>query len=551
MNILGINQVPSQISWQHDSAAALIKDGKLVTIAEEERFNRQRHTRGYPHKAVDYCLKTAGITFKDVDVIAIGYNPWKFLHLKYINLRPVNFLKDVLNLVMFQGYLWQLKKQSGAKIMFVDHHLAHASSAYRCSGFDEANILTIDGSGEVESFACFKGKNGKIERLWDIPLGDHFSKKKDNSIGFVYTRLTNFLGLGNHAEGKTMGLASYGEPKFDFSKILNIKNHKDFIIDRYKIKELYAQYERKEREEIRQEHKDLAASLQDALEQGVVNLAREAYGYTGFKNFCFAGGVALNCNTNTKVLEQDFCDDLFIQPAANDGGIALGAAMEAASRLGQNADSKMEHAFWGPEYTNEEIETVLKDALANYEYHENIEEVTAREVTNGQIVGWFQGKMEIGPRALGARTILADPTLSGIADKVNVRVKHREKWRPFAPSITEDASIKYFETVEKLGGKSPFMLHVFYIKDNYRDAFPAITHVDGSSRIQTVNENQHPRYYKLLKEIEKINGHPMVLDTSFNDAGEPIVCSPKDALRCFYSTGFDALYIGNYLVKKK
>lgn len=552
MVILGINQVPSQISWQHDSAAALIKDGKLVTAVEEERFNRLRHARGYPKKAVDYCLKTAGIEFKDIDVIAVGYNPWKFLDPKYINLRPVNFLKDIFNLIMFEGYLWQLKKDSGAKIMYIDHHTSHAASTYRCSGFDKANILTIDGSGEVESFACFKGENGKIEKLWDIPLGGHFSKKKENSIGFVYTRLTHFLKLGNHGEGKLMGLASYGEPSFDFSKILNIKNHKDFIINRQNIAELYKKYERVDsKSELTQDHKNLAASLQDALEQSIVNLARESYGHTGFKNFCLAGGVALNCNTNTKILEQDFCDDLFIQPAANDGGIALGAAMEAAARAGEPADFKMDNAYLGPEFSNDEIKKVLDDALANYEFHENIEEVTAREVCDGNIVGWFQGKMEIGPRALGARTILADPTLEGIADKVNERVKHREVWRPFAPSVAEESSTKYFETVEKLKGKSPFMLHVFYVKDNYKDAFPAITHVDGSSRIQTVNENQHPRYYKLLKEIEKINGHPIVLDTSFNDAGEPIVCTPKDAIKCFYATGFDSLAIGNFLVKKK
>lgn len=552
MVILGINQVPSQISWQHDSSAALVKDGKLIAMIEEERLNRQRHARGYPRQAVDFCLKTAGVTLQDVDVIAVGYNPWRFLSLRYLNLRPSNFFKDLLNLVLFTGYLSQLKKQSGAKIMYIDHHTAHAASTYRCSGFTDANILTMDGSGEVESFACFSGSNGVIKKLWDIPLGGRFAKKKDNSIGLLYTRLTHFLSLGNHGEGKLMGLASYGKPVFDFSTILQIKNHKNYIINRANIAALYGEYERTDtKTPLTQEHKDLAASLQDALESSIVNLSAEAHAATGFKNFCFAGGVALNCNTNTKVLEQDFCDDLFVQPAANDGGISLGAALEAAARLGEPADFRMEHAYWGPEFSNEEIKQVLDDALAVYEYHENIEAVTAKEVTEGNIVGWFQGRMEIGPRALGARTILADPTHPGIADKVNERVKHREVWRPFAPSVAEEASTTYFKTVDKLNGKSPFMLHVFYVKDAFKNTFPAITHVDGSSRIQTVNEQQHPRYYKLIKEIEKINGHPIVLDTSFNDAGEPIVCTPKDAIRCFYATGFDSLAIGNFLVRKQ
>lgn len=551
MNILGINQVPTQISWQHDSSAALVKDGVFIASAEEERFTRQRHARGYPKKAVEFCLQQGGITFEEVDVIAVGYNPWKFLHPKYIQLHPATFLKNILTLIMFVGYLHELKKKTKAKIMYIDHHLCHAASVYRCSGFDEANILTIDGSGEVESFAFFEGKKRTITRQWDIPLGSRFAKNKDNSIGRVYSRTTNFLNLGVHGEGKTMGLASYGKPLFDFSKILSVKNHTEYIIDRSQIAKLYPEIGRTDpKSELTQVHKDFAASVQKALEDSIINLAREAYGRTGYKKFALAGGVALNCNANTKLLEQDFCDDLYIMPAVHDGGISIGAALEAAAQLGEPADFVMDHAYWGPEFSNDAIKKLLDNALVSYEYYENIEEVTAQEVTAGKIVGWFQGRMEIGPRALGARTILADPTHPDIADKVNIRVKHREVWRPFAPSVAEEAATKYFTTVDKLG-KSPFMLHVFYIKEAFRNTFPAITHVDGSSRIQTVNESQHPRYYKLLKEIEKINGHPIVLDTSFNDAGEPIVCTPRDALKCFYATGFDTLVLGNYLIRKK
>ena len=549
MNILGINQVPSMISWQHDSAASLVKDGKLIACAEEERFNRLRHARGYPKKAIEYCLKEGGIKFKNIDVIAVGYNPYAFLK-RSINLHPINLIKNFASLLFFILYMHSLKKQTGAKVMYIDHHLSHAASAYRCSGFDKANILTVDGSGETESFVFFVGEKGKLRRVWDIPLGGLFSKKKWSSIGLVYTRVTNFLNLGVHGEGKTMGLASYGKPKFDFSKILNIENHKKYSIDRRNIEKFYSRLKRVDsKEDITQEHKDLTASLQYALENSVVNLAKEAYEYSGIKNFCLAGGVTLNCNTNTKILEQDFCDNLFVQPAAHDGGIPLGSALEAASLVGEPADFEMIHAYWGPGFSNDEIEGVLKNAKVSYQYYKDIERMAAKFITDGNIAAWFQGRMEMGPRALGNRSILADPTIDGIDDKINIDVKHREVWRPFAPSITEEDASKYFKGVDKAKDSS-FMLHTFFVKDKYRNSFPAITHIDGSSRIQTVRKEQNERYYTLLKEIEKINGHPIVLDTSFNDQGEPIICTPKDALRCFFSTGIDVLVIGNFVVKK-
>ncbi len=549
MNILGINQTPSMISWQHDSAAAFIKDGKLIACAEEERFSRVRHARGYPKKAVKYCLEEAGVNFSDIDVIAVGYNPYVFLR-RSINLHPVNLIKNFTNLIFFVVYMRNLKKETGAKIMYIDHHLSHAASAYRCSGFNKANILTVDGSGETESFTFFVGKDSKLHRIWDIPLGGLFSKKKWSSIGLVYTRVTGFLNLGVHGEGKTMGLASYGKPKFDFSKILKIDNHKKYFINRRNIGKLYSKLERvNSKEEITQEHKDLAASLQNALENSIINLAKEAYNHNGIKNICLAGGVTLNCSTNTKILEQGFCDNLFIQPAAHDGGIPLGSAMEASYLVGDSPDFEMIHAYWGPGFSNNEIESALKDAKTIYKYYENIEEITAKFITDGSIVGWFQGRMEMGPRALGNRSILADPTNKGISDKINTNVKHREVWRPFAPSVTEEDATKYFKGVDK-AKDSPFMMHTFFVKEKYKNTFPSITHIDGSSRIQTIRREQNSRYYSLIKEIEKINGYPMVLDTSFNDQGEPIVCTPKDALRCFFSTGIDVLVIGNFVVRK-
>jgi carbamoyltransferase len=550
MKILGINQVPSMISWQHDSAAALVIDGNIIASAEEERFNRIRHSRGYPRQAVDWCLKEGGITLTDIDIIAVSYNPYAFLKTGRINLHPVNFAKDVINLFAFVFYMRRLRKESGARVIYIDHHQAHAASTYYCSGFTEANVLTIDGSGETESFAFFTGRNGILKRKWDIPLGSLFASKKWQSIGLVYTRMTGFLKLGVHGEGKTMGLASYGKPVYDFSTILNIKNHTEYFIDRRNISNLYGHLERKDsKSPLTDEHKNLAASLQKALEDSIVNLAKEAYGFSGIRNFALAGGVSLNCNTNSRILAEDFCDNIFIQPAAGDGGVALGAALEVSARVGDNPSKRLIHAYLGPGYSNEEIEKVLKETHVRYETHADIEEVAADLITSGKVIGWFQGRAELGPRALGDRSILADPTIKGMDVKVNEQVKHREVWRPFAPSVTEESAPHYFEGVTK-AHESPFMLHTFYVKQDYRGKLPAITHIDGSSRIQTVRPAQNERYYKLLKAMEKRNGHPMVLNTSFNDNGEPIVTTPRDAIRCFFSTGLDALVIGNFVVQK-
>lgn len=550
MKILGINQVPGIIGWMHDSAAAIVVDGKIIATAEEERFNRIRHARGTPRLAINYCLQEAGLKMADLDIIAIANNPYAPIKFLRINLHPINFIRDFVNIIIFLWYKKNLEKESGAKVMFVDHHLAHAASAFYCSGYNQANVLTIDGSGETESFAFFIGENNTLRRVWDIPLGTVFSKKKWNSIGGVYSRLTTFLGLGTHAEGKTMGLASYGTPVYDFSKILNVKKHNDFVIDRRNIEVIYKHLERKSDDlPFTQGQKDLAASLQKALEDSVVNLAREAYNHTKVKNFAFAGGVTLNCNANTRVLLEDFCDQLFIQPAANDGGLALGAALELAARSGDKPNRKLTHAYYGPGFSNEYIAKVLKNTKLQYEYHEDIESVVADLLRAGYIVGWFQGRMEIGPRALGNRSILADPTFEGINDKINKDVKHREVWRPFAPSVAEEDASLYFEGVDKTG-ESPFMLHTFYVREEFQDTFPAITHVDRSSRIQTVNEQQNKRYHTLLKKMKERCGHAMVLNTSFNDKGEPIVCTPQDAIRCYSSTGIDALAIGNYLLKK-
>ena len=551
MKILGINQVANVISWQHDAAAALVVDGKIIATAEEERFNRIRHSRGFPKLAIDYCLKEGGITLSDVDVIAVGYNPYGFIEHGRIPLHPVTLAQYVANIFIYEHKLRAFAKEAGARLVYVDHHMAHAASTYHTSGFDEANVLTVDGAGETETFTYFKGAGGKLTRVWDIPLNIRLGKRVTRSIGLVYTSVTTLLNLGVSAEGKTMGLASYGQPKYDFSKILSLKSHTNYTIDRSQVRALYGKLGRtSNKEELTQVHKDVAASLQHALEEGLVNLAREAYEHSGVKNFALAGGVALNCNTNQKILDQEFCEGLFVIPAAHDGGVALGAALSAAEKLGEAIPrERLETAYLGPEYSDEEIEKLLKEAKVSYERPENLESRVADLLEEGKIVGWFQGRMEMGPRALCNRTILANPTIADMADIVNADVKHREKWRPFAPAVALEDAATYFTGLEK-EKESPFMLRVSYIQEAYKDALPAVTHFDGSARIQTIKESQNPRAYKLLQEAKKRWGLSVVMNTSFNDNNEPIVCSPKDALRCYYGTGFDALAIGSFLLRK-
>ncbi len=550
MVILGINQVAGLLTGQHDSAAALIVNGKLVASVEEERLNRQRHSKGFPKHAVQYCLKKAGLTEKDIDIIAIGYNPWAIVRRGFFYLDFGKMFAYLATFVLYPYGTRHLRKVSGAKLMYVDHHRAHAASAYRCAPFKDANVITIDNAGETETATWFEGRNGTLTVKEWIPFAFRTDRGKRRSIGAVYSRVTAMLSLGDNAEGKTMGLASYGTPRFDFSDILNVQSWNNWKIDRKALKKYDANGRKDPKGPLTQEHKDLAASLQHALEETFVNLAKDAHSRNGLRNFALAGGCALNCNSNSRIASEDFCDDIFIQPAAHDGGVALGAALEAMHRVGDGDFIEgYDNAYWGPDYTNEEIEKVLKDAKAPYKRVQDIATETAKHVAAGKIVGWFQGRSELGPRALGNRSILANPQIKGMNDKVNIDVKHREEWRPFAPSVTKEDAPKYFEGLEKID-ESPFMLQTHYVRKEYRDVFPAITHIDGSARIQTVRKEQNPRYYAFLKALEKEAGHPLVMNTSFNDVGEPIVQSPKDAVRCFYATGFDVLAIGDFIVEK-
>lgn len=545
MIILGINQLPLAWGYYHDSTATLIRDGEIVAVAEEERFNRVRHTRFYPKNAIDFCLKQAQITMDDVDYIAVSLNPYFIFTYPRIwyRLHPVRFFHDLVNVGTMQLFRWRSPKP----VVCVDHHLSHAASTFYCSGFEEANILTIDSSGERETLAAFVGRGNKIKRLYEIPFLHPFSNQKNNSIGRVYSYTSKILGMGFGGEGKTMGLASYGEPTYDFSDILNIQSLKKYCIRADKVKR-FEHLKRAPHEEPTQEHKNLAASVQKALEDSVLNVAREIAQKTKIRNFCLAGGVALNCTMNGKLLNQEYCDKIFVQPLANDAGVALGAALEAyARKSGKNPNKRMLNPYWGPEYSNEQIEKLLKYGKLSYQYHEDIESVAAKEIAAGRVIGWFQGRMEGGPRALGNRSILANPTLPGINDTVNVLVKNRERWRPFAPAVCAEDVLKFFTEPTD----TPYMILTSYVLEEKRALLPGITHVDGSARVQAVSQEANPRFYKLLRALEKEIGIPMVLNTSFNDKGEPIVCTPKDAILCFYTTGLDSLILGNYILRKE
>lgn len=548
MIVLGISQLPRLFSITHDSAAALIINGEIVAAAEEERFNRLKHTRGEAVGATRYCLNAAGISLGDVDAISVANNPYAlFANLRH-DFPPKSIAKNAIILAGSEYCRHQLHSKTAAPVNYVNHHLAHASSGYYLSGFEEANILTIDGAGESETFTFFVGRGDKIRRIWNMPLKWHSS----GLIGWAYSRLTRELALGQFGEGKTMGLASYGKSTFDLSQIFSIRGHRDYTFSHRRIGECYRKLKRTSSDQpFTQEQMDLAASVQKALETGVINLAREAYQKSGIRKFVLAGGVALNCNLNSRLLNEDFCEQLFVPPVANDSGLALGAALYHSRNHDRiMSRTRLKSPYLGPEFNDQQILSLLKRAKLTWIRHPDIEDQTAKAICSSQIVGWFQGRMEIGPRALGNRSILADATVPGMNDRVNLEVKKRENWRPFGPAVTQESAARYFHGFEKMA-ESPYMLHTVSVRDAFRATFPAIVHVDGSTRPQTVREDQNPRFYALLKAVEKIAGHPLVLNTSFNSDGEPIVCTPEDALRCFFTSALDLLVIGNFMIHKR
>lgn len=594
MIILGIS------AFYHDSAACLIRDGEIIAAAQEERFTRQKHDASFPINAIKYCINEAGVTPSRVDYVVFYEKPFlKFERLleNYLSYAPRGFKSFTLAMpVWIKSKLFQKKSIIGElentlgaeiswrdKLLFSEHHLSHAASAFYPSPFNEAAVLTLDGVGEWATSSVAMGLGSELKVLKDIQY--------PHSLGFLYSSFTYYAGFKvNSGEYKLMGLAPYGEPKYAQlikSNIIDIAEDGSFHLDMSyfdyavgltmtskKFHDLFGGPPRQPESELTQREMDLAASIQQVTEEIVVKLAKSIAIETGARNLCLAGGVALNCVANGRLVKEKIFDNIWIQPAAGDAGGALGAALAVwhmmlrKERKPSGQRDEMRGSYLGPQYKNEAIEKILSDFGANYDKLDDAELIdrVARHLAEGKAIGWMQGRMEFGPRSLGARSIIADPRSSSMQKQLNLKVKYRESFRPFAPSILSECVSDWFD----LSTDSPYMLTTSNIKESKRrktsdqesslfgldrlnvsrSEVPAITHVDYSARIQTVHPDTNPIYHALIKRFYKITGCPIVVNTSFNIRGEPIVCTPTDALRCFMGTELDILVVGNFLLYK-
>ncbi|MBV9962826.1 MAG: carbamoyltransferase [Parafilimonas sp.] len=570
MFILGINAV------FHDSSACIIHDGKLLAAAEEERFTHIKHgkrpipfsTYELPFHAIDYCLKIAGIHINDVDHIAYSFNPYKLLgkHAKAeeisLPLKPNQttkkdwdsewdplFLSLIVNAPgqLADGYPHHLQKRfvgataSPAKWHFIDHHIAHAASAFYPSPFERSAVMVLDGRGEKATSSYYIGEGNKLEMIGEVCM--------PHSLGLLYEDVTTHLGfLHSSDEYKVMALASYGKPVYlnAFRNMIHVdEDSGNYTIDKIDFEEVLGA-KRFKNEPFEQEHFDIAHSLQKVLEETAVKLSNWLYKETQCENLCLAGGVALNCVMNAVIRDNTPFKNIWVQPAAGDAGTALGAALWVDINERKNAQRyEMHHVYWGPDFEDKEIEQFLQWTKVPYRKLENVAEETAKILAEDKVIGWYQGRMEFGPRALGSRSILASPVNASMQQKLN-EIKDREDFRPVAPVVLEEDAGEWFEDAEY----SPFMLFVYNVKEGKADKIPAVRHVDNTARIQTINRNQHPLYYDLLSEFKKQTGVPVLINTSFNTRGEPIVCTPRDAIECFWTSPFDALVINSFLLEK-
>ncbi len=541
MKILGITH-----PYSLNNAACLLIDGKLIAFAEEERFIRYKHSpRIAAAKATDYCLKTANIKLADLDYIAVGMDDWHRSILPNLFGQSPSFAYQKIrrNIKWIRLLRWtQPFDFKDKRVINVNHHLAHIASSFYLSGFERANIISLDGAGESEAGFLAYGQGTEVKIFHRITNQD--------SWGGLYEDFTKILGFKKHSqEGKTMGLAAYGIPQLNKFDFIDWSARPIPKINYQKRKEFTDKIKRREPDqEITQEHKDLAATLQGSLEKAGLAMVKYLHEKTGCGNLSLAGGVALNCSMNGILLESDCVDNIFIQPASSDAGTALGAAVYVyVQKTGQRPNFIFDHAYWGPEFSNQQIEEMIKEAkVSKWHYSDNIFKEAAEKISQNQIVGWFQGRMEIGPRALGNRSILANPALAQMKDILNNNVKKREPWRPFAPSILEEYADQYVQGYYQ----SPFMILSFRVKPEKEKELAAAAHIDKTVRLQSVSKQTNPYYWQLIDEFRKITGLPAVLNTSYNLAGEPIICTPRDALRTFYGSGMDCLAMGDYLIEK-
>jgi carbamoyltransferase len=561
MVILGLNY------YFHDSTACILKDGQLIAAIEEERLNRDKHTSAFPSLAISKCLEIAELSIDDIDHIAVSIKPtthW-FKKLIYVlkNLRSFMpfFGHYVVNAYAKQRKFWiwyerTFKSNNSPKVHFIEHHLTHVAGTFFVSPYKEAALLGIDGSGEWATTWLGYGKDNKIEK-YNESFFPH-------SLGSLYETATQFCGFKpNYDEGKTMGLAPMGNPevfKKEVEKLIAVDGEGRLKVDltyfnyQYLIKERYSDKflkifgaPRTGNGEFKDNHMNLAAAVQRVLEDRVIEMCMFLHNKTKSDYLVISGGVSLNSVMNGRIIRETPFKDVYVMPAAGDNGTAIGAAYYLYNgMLNMPRNFIHNNPYIGTTYSNDAIKKIINEAKVKAEYVEDICEIASTLLYEGKIIGWFQGAMEIGPRALGSRSILANPAFPDMKDKINAEVKHREAYRPFAPSCLVEAKDDFFD----LEVEAPFMLKVCNVLKDKQSVIPAVTHVDGSARLQTVGKDLHPRYYELIKKLGDKTGIPVVLNTSFNIQGEPVVESPKDALRCFYSTGLDALIIGNYLLLK-
>lgn len=587
MNILGIS------AFYHDSAACLVRDGEIVAAAQEERFTRKKHDFAFPRNAIDYCIMEGGLKGKDLNFVAFydkSFIKFERILQTYLAYAPIGIKSFIMAMPLWiKQKLWMrefIKKELGfeGKIIFPEHHESHAASAFFASSFQEAAFLTIDGVGEWTTTSYGIGKDNNIQILSEI----HFP----HSLGLLYSAFTYYTGFRvNSGEYKVMGLAPYGEPKYKdliLSELMDLKedgslrmNMKYFnycaglTMTNKRFDKLFGGPPRKRESQLTQRDMDIARSVQDVTEEVMLRIVRYIHKETNQKNLCLAGGVALNCVGNGKILREGPFDNLWIQPAAGDAGGALGAALFTwyqylgNQRLTDGRKSLQKTSYLGPEFGNKHVLEYLKNKAIPYTElsDEELPEKIADLIADQKVVGWFQGRMEFGPRALGGRSIIGDARSQKMQEIMNMKIKFRESFRPFAPSVIKERASDFFE----IDTESPYMLLVAPVKKEVRremskeeqrlfgleklhvsrSIIPAVTHVDYSARIQTVSMEDNPLYYKMIAKFDEKHGCPVIINTSFNVRGEPIVCTPEDAYLCFMRTNMDHLIMGNYLLEKK
>jgi carbamoyltransferase len=585
-HILGIS------SFYHDSAACLVQDGKIIAAAQEERFTRKKHDASYPKHAIEYCLREGGITASDLDCVAFYEKPFlkfdRLLH-TYLAYAPAG-LKTFLKAIplWIRERIWMKEVIRGelgcnCKIVFPEHHESHAASAFFPSPFSEAAFLTVDGVGEWTTTSFGVGTGEHVEILGEL--------KFPHSLGLLYSAFTYYTGFRvNSGEYKLMGLAPYGEPKFVdviLRELIDLKEDGSFRLNmKYfnygvgltmtnsRFNDLFGRGPRKPESKLTQQDMDIARSIQEVTDEIMLRMARHVRRETGMKNLCLAGGVALNCVANGRILKEGIFDSVWIQPAAGDAGGALGAALFAwhqvlgNERTANEKNDSQKGSFLGPDFSRDEVRAFLDNQkvafteLSDEELPERVADLIASE----KVIGWFNGRMEFGPRALGSRSIIGDARSSKMQEVMNLKIKFRESFRPFAPAVLRERVGDWFE----LDADSPYMLLVAPVAASkqrqmtadekklfgmeklltIRSEIPAVTHVDYSARVQTVTQDNHPMFYQLIKSFEEKTGCPVIINTSFNVRGEPIVCTPEDAYRCFMRTNMDYLVLDNFLVEK-